>query len=511
MTLSSGFAITVTTSSTVNCTGVNFSINLCGTYGFGVEGFVGTTGPALMAASFVADSSGHVVSGVQDINSVSGGQADVAITGGSYSVSADGLGVLTLIDSNGVTRTYRFVLESTANPGIAAIEEFDATGTLAAGLLAGPGTPPVAPIPAHTIFAVQLEGYNGAGQRAGMLGEFQVGSSGCNGAANSLNSVAGEPVITNTAGTVNSVTFTGSCTAPDPNTGQGTATITVSGGTPFTNTTLNFVYGAVVIGTQVLGATFLETDAIAPNQPILNGIAQVVTLPINAGFTSCAAPGACIIAGVGTTDGTITGHAVALLVRGVATGTITSGTVVGVLDENFGGTITTAGTWPYTSYTLDANGVGTITGTGSTIHFAGDGRFMDESVSVIMGDTNAQNTTTIESPGAPYIIGESIGTSGVGATPLVPHVVGVVTPTGTTTTGTLPGTVDVSSSAGSTAGFADTGTYTIVSTTGRGTGTANLTGGASSIAVVIYGNRHRRFSVLDVQSSDPYLLGARLQ
>jgi hypothetical protein len=48
------------------------------------------------------------------------------------------------------------------------------------------------------------------------------------------------------------------------------------------------------------------------------------------------------------------------------------------------------------------------------------------------------------------------------------------------------------------------------STTGRGTGTANFTNG-TTIAVVVYGNRHRRFSVLDVQSSDPYLLGARLQ
>ena len=135
---------------------------------------------------------------------------------------------------------------------------------------------------------------------------------------------------------------------------------------------------------------------------------------------------------------------------------------------------------------------------------------MDESVSVIMGDTTVQNTTNIESPGAPYIIGEAIGSSGVGTTPLVPHVAGVVTPTGTTTTGTLTGTVDVSSGAKSTAGFTASGTYSIDSS-GRGTGTANLTAGTSRVAVVIYANRHRRFSVLDMQSSDPYVLGARLQ
>jgi hypothetical protein len=77
--------------------------------------------------------------------------------------------------------------------------------------------------------------------------------------------------------------------------------------------------------------------------------------------------------------------------------------------------------------------------------------------------------------------------------------------------GTFSGTVDVSSSAGSIAGFTASGSYTIVSTTGRGTGTANFTGGTTGIAVVIYGNRHRRFSVLDVQSRDPFLIGARLQ
>jgi len=514
MTLSSGFSITVSTSSTLNCPAPPVNFTLCGSNVFGIKGFVGTTGPAVMGASFVADNSGHVVSGVVDVNSVSGVQANVTITGGSYSVGADGRGVLTLIDSNGVSRTFRFVLESAANAGAAAIEEFDTSGTLAAGPMLGIGTSPFTTIPAGAVFAVQLEGENGAGQRAGMLGELQVGSSGCNGAANSLNAVAGEPVVTNTTGTVNTtLTITGSCTAPDPNTGRGAATLTISGGTPFTNTTLNFFfYTAGSSATGLLGVLLGEADAIATNQPILNGLAQVVS-PGTGGFNACAAPGACILAGVGTTDGTIaTGHAVALLVRAVATGTATSGTIAGVLDENSGGTITSATTWPYSTYTIDANGVGTVTGTGSpTIHVVGDGRFMDESVNVITGDTSVQNTTLIESPGAPYIIGEAIGASGVGTTPLVPHVAGVVTPTGSMTTGTLPGTVDVSSGAGSTVGFKATGTYTIDSTTGRGTGTANLTGSASSIAVVFYGNRHRRFSALDVQSSDPYLLGARLQ
>lgn len=276
-TASATFLLTVSGSSTLNCP-ATVNLTLCGAYGFGVGGFVGTTGPVAMGASFVADNFGHIVSGVEDINGVSGGQANVSITGGSYMMDAsgDGRGVLTLIDSKAGSRTFRFVLESAANFGADAIEEFDASGTLAAGPMIGPATFPT--ILANTVFAFRLEGYNGAGQRAGMLGELQVGSSGCNGAANSLNSVAGEPVVTNTAGTVNkTLTITGSCTAADPNTGRGTVTITIGGGTPFTNNTLNFVYYTVGTSTTGLLGIFLgETDAIAANQPLLGGLAQVV-------------------------------------------------------------------------------------------------------------------------------------------------------------------------------------------------------------------------------------------
>ena len=507
-TVSVSFVLTVT-GSTLNCPAI-VNLTLCGTYGMGIGGFVGTTGSAIMGASFVADSTGHILSGVEDTNSVSGGQANITITGGSYAMDAsgDGRGALTLIDSTAASRTFRFVLESAKNAGVGAIEEFDGSGTLAAGTIIGPGTPPVATIPANTLLGIRLAGYNGAGQRVGLLGEFQVGSSGCNGASGSFNSLAGEHVVTNTAGTVNSVlTITGSCTAPDPNTGRGTLALTISGGTPFANTTLNFVYYAASASGSLLGMLLGEEDTIAANQPILAGLAQ----PATGGFANCIAPAACILAGSGTTDGTMTGHAVALLVRGVGTAvTTTTGTIAGILDENFGGTITTAATWPYSTYKGDTNDVGTINGTGPTIHFIGDGSFMDESVSVIMGDAIVQNATTMESPGAPYIIGESIGSSAVGATPAVPHVVGVVTPSATST-GTLAGTLDVSSSAGSIVGFAGSGSYSMSSTTGRGTGTANFTNGANSIAVVIYGNRHRRFSVLDVQTNEPYVIGARLQ
>jgi hypothetical protein len=134
---------------------------------------------------------------------------------------------------------------------------------------------------------------------------------------------------------------------------------------------------------------------------------------------------------------------------------------------------------------------------------------LDESVSVLTGSFRAQNATTIPTVGAPYIVGLGNGDL-VGVNRNVESAVGVITPS-SATSGTLAGIVDVVSSAGSVAGATASGTYTIDSTTGRGTGAANLTGGASSISIVIYARRVRQFVVLDVQSSNPYQFGARLQ
>jgi hypothetical protein len=305
----------------------------------------------------------------------------------------------------------------------------------------------------------------------GLLGEFQVGSSGCNGASRSFNSLAGEHVVTSTAGTVNSaLTITGSCTAPDPNTGRGSIALTISGGTPFANTTLNFVYYAASASGSLLGMLLGEENAIAVNQPIL------AKRPCAAGrWWVCE-----LYCPSSVHSGRVWHNRWHDDSRAVTAVTTSTGTIAGVLDENFGGTITTAGTWPHSSYAGDTNDIGTIRGTGPTIHYIGDGSFMDESVSVIMGDAIVQNTTTVESPGAPYIIGESIGSSALGVTPAVPYVAGVVTPS-TAPPGAFSGTLDASGSAGPVVGFEATGSYTMFSTTGRGTGTANFTNGVNSI------------------------------
>jgi hypothetical protein len=515
-TASASFLLTVTGSSTLNCpTTVN--LTLCGTYLIGIGGFNSSGGPTALGSSFVANNSGDVISGVKAANDSVAGYSTSTITGGSYVMdsSGDGRGVLTLIDSDANTTVFRFVLESAANAGPGVIEEFESNGTLASGAIFGPGTPPLTPLPANGVFGLVLEGLNSAGDRARVLGMMKIGASGCDGSSGSLNSLSGEPVVSNVAGTVDkALTLTGSCTASDPNTGVGTAQLTISGGTPFSNTTLNFVY----LNLSGEGALFLEKDAVAGNQPVLAGIGLGIGPPTG-GFNASSLGCPCILDAQGATNGNAsTGGAISSIVRIVTTpGAGSSGTLAGVLDQNAAGSVTLEGAWPYASYTVDSSGVGTITGTGSTVHFVATGSggngftfyTLDESTEVQAGTFRKQNATSIGNPNSPYIMGRDLSIQGI--THTTDHVLGVITPTGATL-GSLTGTADVISSSGSFPGVSVTGSYmSIDATTGRGTGTANLTDSSSAVSIVMYVTRGRQFLILDVQSFNPYVVGARLQ
>jgi hypothetical protein len=513
-TASASFLVTVTGSSTFTCpTPFNPLQSLCGTNFFELEGSRSNGAKTMHAAMLVIDDSGNVVSGEEYDNDTASGYAARTITGGSYvmDTSGDGRGVLTITDSTAAATTFRFVNHTAANYKPGPIEVFDSSGVLASGIFVGLPTTGLPQIPANTVVGAALTGVNGAGQTVGLLGNFEVGSNGCDGSPGSFNSQTGETIVTNSGGTVTTgMTATGSCTAADAN-GVGTAQITLSGGTPFTNNTLNFRYFEYTESGILDLAVFESTDTIGTNQPILGG--GVLRNPSPGQVTSalfastCGGGFACVVAEGGSTSG---GGPIRALVRFIATaGSGNTGTVSGVLDENAAGTITTNGNWPYTSYTIDANGVGTFTGSGKTIHFVTTDKgfsTLDESAQVRTGSFDQQNSVTIENVGSPYVFG-----GGTGSSTASTLFAGFVTPTGTTTSGTLPGTVDVISSAGLFPGATASGTYTSMnSTTGRGTGTANFTNG-STVNTVIYVSRHRKFVVLDVQSTKPYLTTGDLQ
>jgi hypothetical protein len=84
----------------------NSSLN--GSYAFTLTGF-DTSRPVFESGSIVADGKGSITGGVEDINSST--PATGVTVSGSYSISVDGRGVLTL-SGNGQTRTFNVILRA---------------------------------------------------------------------------------------------------------------------------------------------------------------------------------------------------------------------------------------------------------------------------------------------------------------------------------------------------------------------------------------------------------------
>ena len=498
---SANFTLTVNTTST-GCP-ANPGNSLCGLYWFAIRGFNGTNGPTALGGAFTVDNSGNFSGEVLSNDSVSG-FAQTAVTGGSFTMdpSGDGRGNVTLNGAGGPIATLRFVLGGIfSNP----IMEFETSGarlgTRAEGSIIGPETAPVPDLAPNTDLAIDMAGGNGAGHKAALLGLFTIGANGCDGTNGSLKSL--EPFVTNTAGTVHTgLTAMGSCTAPDAN-GVGTAQFTISGGTPYTSNTLHFIYIEAQTGGTLQEVLFLEKDAVGANQPLLAAFARR-----NSFFgLSFGGLGPCVFAEQGSVDGTVNPHtAIASITRFTPTGTGT-GTLSGVIDQNAAGTLTTKAAWGYTSYSVDANGVGTLSGAGQhDIHVVlGSNGFqtMDESAQVRTGRFIQQNTTALAAGG---VLGYALGASTNGGTK---DVIGVVAATGSTA-GTFSGTVDYNGN-GTFAGGTVGGTYgapnyvSIDAATGRGTGNVSLTSGnnSGSTNVVVYAVRLAQFMILDMQSGNP--------
>ena len=501
-TASANFTLTVSAIST-GCS-TNPGLTLCGLYWFGVRGFDENGAPTAMGGAFTVDSSGNF-SGEAILNDSANGFAQMTVTGGSFTMdpSRDGRGLVTLNSSNGAIATFRFVLGGAQIP----IEEFENSGprvgTRAEGFLIGPEIAPITSIPAGTDLALGMLGANGANQKAGLLGLFTIGANGCDGSNGSFNSL--EPFVTNTAGKVNTgLTATGSCTASDAN-GIGTAQFTISGGTPYTKNTLQFTYIIATNSNRGLQAIlFLEEDAVGTNQPLLVAFGAKNTF-FGLSFGGL---GPCLFSEQGTIDGTVNPHtAIASITRFTPTGTTETGTLSGVIDQNAAGTATTQAAWAYTSYSVDGNGVGTLSGAGqNNIDVVLGGAFftMDESSEVRTGILSQQNFTALEAGSVLRSATGGPATSGPG------DMIGVIGFTGAAA-GTFSGAVDWISGKGAFPGASLSGAYgapnyaSIDSTTGRGTGNITLTSGAnsSSTNVVVYAERHAAFLMLDMQSNDP--------
>lgn len=160
--------------------------SLKGQFAFATNGEVidttGTETPLARTGSFIADGNGNITSGVEDVVAPNAApNLDITITGGSYTVNADGRGTLTLnVTSGGVPATINFgIVLTSVNNGLL----MDETST-SSQASTGSGnffpqdttafTNPVLPTTAMYVF--DFAGFDGNSFPASLIGEFTAGN-----------------------------------------------------------------------------------------------------------------------------------------------------------------------------------------------------------------------------------------------------------------------------------------------------------------------------------------------
>jgi hypothetical protein len=237
--------------------------SLNGTYAFVLSGQDGG-GFFTRAGSFAANGSGGITGGVQDYNSqIAGGNATLAITGGTYTIGTNGKGTVSLIDS-AETIQFSVVLTSTT-AGLLAQTDGSATGS---GNFTAQDTSAVAGFP-NNVSGPYVFDFSGIDPNG--IGESLVGQLVGNGGGELTSGVAdlnddftpsGELQITGGGFIADS--------ANGPTSGRGLATLSVGG------STFNFV--AYVVGANRL--RMMRTDF--PAASIGDLVAQTGTIPTTA-------------------------------------------------------------------------------------------------------------------------------------------------------------------------------------------------------------------------------------
>jgi hypothetical protein len=194
----------------------NNDAELSGQYAFLLKGF-DATGPVVIAGSFVANGTGTLTSGTEDISRSSGVTTSLAFTG-TYTVNADNRGTMTLTSTQG-SSTFDFALGSivTGVASLGHVIEFDATGTNVTGIIKKQDTTAFSMAAISGNYATGMSGAGTTGVAFALGGSFTADGLG-NISAGSLDTKGAGLAATGTA-------FTGTYTVAAS--GRGTSTLTV--------------------------------------------------------------------------------------------------------------------------------------------------------------------------------------------------------------------------------------------------------------------------------------------
>ena len=312
-----------------------FSLSsLNGTYSFVTNGEVITSNAATSfalarAGSFTANGQGGITAGVEDVNSSGVTTLAVQITGGGYTVNADGRGTLTLNLGSGGSINFGLVLTSISG-GLMIDETFNSTqaSTGSGNFILQTGGPfTVASAAGPYVF--DFSGLDGSGNPDSIVGEFAANT----GVVNS--GVQDENDNGNIPATPTPVSFTGVLAqdALDPN---GPADLSTFGRGVASLNGINYVFYIVSSNRLRFLSTsngeMLVGDAVAQNNTIPANVAA-----LNSGFSF-------IVSGTSGNGGIIR------IGRFTATGAAVSNVLV---DTNDAGKFTPTNSGTNASITLD--------------------------------------------------------------------------------------------------------------------------------------------------------------
>lgn len=238
---------------------------LNGQYAFLVQGGGEAAGYEALAGSFIADGSGNITSGTQDVNRTVGPNTGLSITasGSSYSIGPDNRGCLTIANSAGGLATYRIAvgsLDSSMHATQGAMIRFDdntGAGQRTQGILLKQDPSAFVNSAISGTYVLGFQGVQAAEQRAALVGLVNADGAG------NLGGFDIDVVVTAGVAETNDTSGTGAYNV-DPTTGRGTVTVTKGG------TTNAAIY--VVNASEFL---YLSTDFLGSSTPIFSGEARL--------------------------------------------------------------------------------------------------------------------------------------------------------------------------------------------------------------------------------------------
>jgi len=226
--------------------------SLSGPYAFSYTGN-DASGYLAVAGSFVADGSGHIVSGIEDIESFLSGVSTQVQISGTYSVGSDGRGTVSLTRGR-ETNTWEFALTSNQHAQLTRFDTSEAAGgTIDQQSLNGLTTSPSL---ISGRYAFSVLGLDASFNPLGMAGEFSADGSGGVSNTNAIldvndNSISGGTV------TKGDTTLNGSYSFDSVNAGTGRGTITLQSA-PTGGTARKYAFYTVGTTTNSANATVVS-------------------------------------------------------------------------------------------------------------------------------------------------------------------------------------------------------------------------------------------------------------